>query len=233
MTSEPVFSQYLKSYMCSLKLKTHLKTYQDWLVPVTLLFLSVATQLLGDRGVSYLAYQGIWLQNNEFWRLLTGHFTHLGWSHLLLNAVGLIMLWALYRTLLSIRIWSMTLIICGFGISLGFTLFDPLLQSYVGLSGVLHSLMGVAIIISLHKEVKLNPHLFPWENAVMLIGLLGKIIYEQIIGPVPFTQSASGGDVVVNAHLYGTIIGISMGMLIIQLNQRVNCQRVKSNGITG
>ena len=35
-----------------------------------------------------------------------------------------------------------------------------------------------------------------------------KLIFEQVVGPVPFTAESVGGPVVVAAHLYGTIGGL-------------------------
>lgn len=217
--SKSINLEYFNSYMGHFKWSPLFQTYQNWALPAIILLLSASTQLFGDRAISLLEYQGTWLEHRQFWRIFTGHFTHLGWRHLLLNLTGLIMLWALYRKLLSLYIWGGIFIVCSVGISLGFALFDPNLKSYVGLSGVLHSLMAIAIIMSLQQEMRLNPNLFPWENAIIFLGLLAKIIYEQSIGSVPFTQSASGGDVVVNAHLYGTLIGVILGVLIISLKQ--------------
>ena len=47
----------------------------------------------------------------------------------------------------------------------------------------------------------------PAESVVICALVIGKLIYEQLFGPLPGSESTSGGSVVVNAHLYGAIGG--------------------------
>ena len=50
-------------------------------------------------------------------------------------------------------------------------------------------------------------------DSLIIGGLLSiKIIYEQLVGPLPGSIDASGGDVVVAAHLYGAIAGALAGV---------------------
>ena len=42
--------------------------------------------------------------------------------------------------------------------------------------------------------------------------LVVKLIYEQLVGPIPGSEGSSGGDVVVAAHLYGAIAGALAGL---------------------
>ncbi len=195
------------------------RSYKFWIFPALILVLAAAIELYHPNARSLFQYQGDWFQNSEYWRAISGHFTHLGWRHLLLNASGFILIWILYGKLFKASTWLIMFLFISLGISFGFTIFDTDIESYVGLSGVLHGFMAAAVIAGLQQEMKTEPSLFPWESAIMIIGLSGKIIYEQIIGPVPFTQPASGGDVVVNAHFYGVIIGGLCGLLITAYNR--------------
>jgi hypothetical protein len=43
---------------------------------------------------------------------------------------------------------------------------------------------------------------------MLAIGLTAKLVFEQTVGPVPFTAAAVGGPVVVASHLYGTAGGL-------------------------
>ena len=52
------------------------------------------------------------------------------------------------------------------------------------------------------------------ESIVILALIFGKIAYEQFAGPVPGSEFASGGPVVVDAHLYGAIGGLAGGILL-------------------
>jgi hypothetical protein len=44
-------------------------------------------------------------------------------------------------------------------------------------------------------------------GAVLALGVAAKLGFEQIQGPIPFTQASAGGPVIVAAHLYGAIGG--------------------------
>ena len=51
--------------------------------------IAVFLQLAGAEGREALAWDRSALADGELWRLVTGHFAHLGWSHLGLNLAGL------------------------------------------------------------------------------------------------------------------------------------------------
>jgi hypothetical protein len=70
----------------------------------------------------------------------------------------------------------------------------------VGLSGVLHGVVASgALALSLQRQAL---------GAVLALGLVCKLAFEQIAGPVPFTAESVGGPVVVAAHLYGAAGGV-------------------------
>ena len=51
------------------------------------------------------------------------------------------------------------------------------------------------------------------ELSILLLLLVAKISYEQFGGSVPGSEAASGGPVIVDAHLYGALGGI-LGALL-------------------
>jgi len=71
----------------------------------------------------------------------------------------------------------------------------------VGLSGVLHGLMLVGGFGLIRSASPIG--------YLLLAGLAAKLLWEQLSGPLPFSESTSGGPVLVEAHLYGTIGGAS------------------------
>jgi len=77
---------------------------------------------------------------------------------------------------------------------------DMQLVRYVGLSGVLHGLF----IIGARWELKR----YNLSGVVLLLLIVGKVIWEQINGALPGSESMSGGKVAVNAHLYGLMAGL-------------------------
>ena len=181
--------------------------YQNWKFPCFIILIAFCIEISGGMGRASFSYQNTFGQSHEYWRLLSGHITHLGWPHFFLNTAGLILVWLLYGNAYSTHIWALIFLWCSVNISLGFYVFDTGLQSYVGLSGVLHGLIAAALLGSFFKALRLRNKVIPWEDILIFMGLWGKVIYEQMVGPVPLTEAASGAHVVVNAHLYGAISG--------------------------
>ena len=53
------------------------------------------------------------------------------------------------------------------------------------------------------------------ESIILLCFVLAKLAWEQISGgPLPGSEATSGGSVIVNAHLYGTVGGALAGALL-------------------
>jgi len=168
-------------------------------LPWGLGLLCVALALTGDEGREWLRYERELLLSQP-WRLVTAHIVHLGWSHLLLNLAGLALVWALVGEYLDSRWWLLVLAVSAAAVSGGLCLFDPALQWYVGLSGVLHGLLVAGAIAGLAKRR---------TEALLLLGVVAaKLIWEQLSGPLPGSEASAGGAVVVDAHLFGAIAGL-------------------------
>jgi rhomboid family GlyGly-CTERM serine protease len=170
-----------------------------WLVAVVLIVVSAVVGVFGEAGREELMYDRQAIAAGEYWRLVTGHFTHLGNSHLMLNLAGLVLSWLLVGRNYSTAQWFLVLLVTITAISAGFWFLDENMLWYVGLSGVLHGLLIAGAIQGLKT--------LPAESAVICLLVVGKLAYEQILGPLPGSESVSGGTVVVNAHLYGAMGG--------------------------
>jgi len=158
-----------------------------FLLPCFIIAIAIFIQLI-DIDIRYSREK---IENGEYWRLLTAHFVHLGWNHLWLNMLSLLMIWELTTKSYSF-VW---ILICGFGISLGLWLFSPEVIWYVGLSGILHGLFAAVA----------------WQRyPILLVLLIAKLMWEQLYGALPTTANLTGGAVIVDAHLYGAIIGMSL-----------------------
>ena len=139
------------------------------------------------------------IAQGELWRLLSGHFVHLNWSHFALNMAGLFMVWLFFRRYLSQAHWMLAIVLIALLCSAGLYA-DGQLTSYVGFSGVLH---GLFILGALYERKR-----YPLSGMVLLVLLLGKLIWEQWHGALPGSETLSGGRVAVNAHLYGALAGL-------------------------
>lgn len=160
-----------------------------------------------------LRYEREAILGGQIWRLVTGNLVHLGWSHLLLNLAGLGLIWALFGQALSTRVWAAVFMMCALGVGLGLLLLNARIGWYVGLSGVLHGFFAAGAVAT--RDIK------PGTKALIL-GLFGsKLLWEQVYGSLPGTTAAAGGgNVIVDAHLYGAITGIVLGGIIVLTARR-------------
>lgn len=159
----------------------------------------------GEAGKEWLRYDRVWIGQGETWRFLSGHFTHLSWSHLALNSAGLLLIWFLIGRSYTFLVWVQITLITVATIDTAFWYLNPELYWYVGMSGLLHGLLIAGIITRLRT--------MDVETGILLLLLIAKISYEQFNGPLPGSESTSGGPVVVDAHLYGSLGGV-LGALL-------------------
>lgn len=166
----------------------------------------MAVGIAGSSARLLLRYDRSGIADGEFWRFATGHFTHLGTGHLILNIAGLLLVWLLIGSSFSVYSWMFVIAFSIAIIDLGFCFFDPQLEWYVGLSGLLHGMLAAGLLRRL-RDV-------PGESIVLGGVIIAKIAYEQFAGPLPGSEASTGGAVVVNAHLYGAIAGVVAAALL-------------------
>ena len=144
--------------------------------------------------------------HGEVWRIFSGHFVHLSWSHTGLNIAGLALIWALVGSAFSDRQWLIIIAGAALGIALGLLAFNPQLDWYVGFSGVLHGMLMAGVISEIHCGRR--------SSYALLILLVVKLLWEQIAGPLPGSEATAGGVVIVDAHLYGGVCGLILGVVL-------------------
>ena len=168
-----------------------LQVHRLWLLLIALCFVMQYLQINGafDRGL---------IEQGEVWRLLSGHITHLGWSHFWLNMLGVLMVMLFFGSYQSNTYWLGAMVFIALFCSAGLML-DMQLNRYVGFSGILHGLF----IIGARYEMQR----YKWSGIVLLVLIVAKLIWEQVFGAMPGSEEMAGGRVAVNAHLYGAIAG--------------------------
>lgn len=176
-----------------------------WAAPLSLMALLLLTQLLGDSGRAWLRYDRDLIAAGEWWRLLSGSFVHLGWWHLFLNEMGLAVLVLLCPQPLSFLVWVRRLIFLSIGMSLGLYLWMPRLEFYVGMSGVIHGLFLLGLVPQVLKKdlIALG----------CLVYLFGKLGWEIFAGMPVSDETALGGSVVLESHLFGTLAALAYGLI--------------------
>jgi rhomboid family GlyGly-CTERM serine protease len=157
--------------------------------------------LWGEGGRLALRYDRDALAQGQVWRLLTAHWVHLGLRHALVNVLGFALMWALFARDYSARQWLLIVLAAVAAIDAGLWLWDSTIRWYVGSSGVLHGILAAGTVAHLKRREPLG---------LLLAALLaGKLLYEQRLGPLPFSGSAA---VVVDAHLFGVLGGAAAAL---------------------
>ena len=171
-----------------------------WWLPVAMLSLALVFYLGGESTAADLRYDRAAVGSGEFWRLVSGHFVHLGGPHFALNAAGLALVWFLVGQVFDVRQWLLVVAMSLFAMDLGLWFLNPGLHWYVGMSGLLHGILVAGLVEQLRRPDR--------ETLVLAALVLGKLIWEQWSGPLPGSESTAGGPVVVDAHLYGAMGGV-------------------------
>jgi rhomboid family GlyGly-CTERM serine protease len=162
----------------------------------------VLLSLSGEQTTLALRYERVAVLHGQYWRLLTAHLVHGSVRHVLLNLAGLGLIATLFGRDFRPRQWILIWVLSAVAIDVGFVWFEPQLEWYVGLSGVLHGMLAAGAVMWWRSEPK------PLAIALSTI-LVGKLVWEQTQGALPLS-----GDlpVVVNAHLYGAMGGLVAGI---------------------
>ena len=188
------------------------RTLGLWTLPVLLIGTGTVAAIGGDGVTELLRYDRDAVGAGQIWRLLSGHIVHLGWAHFWMNAAGLVLVWLLVGDRFGPAAWLLAAAVIVAVIDLGFWFLYPELAWYVGASGLLHGLL-VAGAIAGYRDA-------PAETAVILVLLIGKLGFEQIVGPLPGSASTAGGPVVVAAHGYGAAGGLCAALILLAVRVR-------------
>ena len=145
------------------------------------------------------------VEHGDIWLLLTGHIVHLNWSHWLLNMAGLAIVAFFFSPHASFKQWLSVVIVSACVIAAGIWWWLTDIQSYVGLSGVLHGLFLYGAL----REIRF----YPTSGYVLLIVLITKLAWEFFNGALPGSEDMAGGRVLTEAHLLGAVGGVMVWLL--------------------
>jgi rhomboid family GlyGly-CTERM serine protease len=173
----------------------------DAVFPAALLIVLAALHLAGPGASDSLRYDRDAVLGGEAWRLGTGHLVHADWTHLGWNLLGVALVGFLFARDYSPRAWLAILLASTAATDLGFLLFEPQLDWYVGFSGVLHGLMAAGLVAWLRTSR---------DPVTWLVTALfaAKLAWEHFAGALPFTAGSLSLPVVHEAHTYGAVGGV-------------------------
>lgn len=158
--------------------------------------------IAGDAGRDLLRFERAGIAAGEYWRVLAGHVAHLDLTHAALNALGLVLMWALFARDFSPGRWTVIVLVSMCAIDAGLWFLAPEVEWYVGASGWLHGVMAAGTLAHVRRR-----DVDGWLLALFLIAKLG---IEQR-GALPF---AGDDPVVVQAHLYGALGGLAAALCL-------------------
>ncbi|MBR9910719.1 MAG: rhombosortase [Gammaproteobacteria bacterium] len=173
---------------------------------VTIVTATGAAMVVAQYFPQLLQYNRSAILAGEYWRLISAHFTHADGNHLLLNLVGLALVaWLSPHSITATR-WLGGALVCGFTTSLGLLLWLPELQWYLGMSGVLHGLLAMALILRLYRgQIYCSAGL----------GLLAlKLLLEQRVAVSSYAHPLIELPVITEAHLIGALGGFLIALLL-------------------
>ena len=179
--------------------------FSEWWFSLLVLVTILTTASFGDSLTQVLSLKRDMINQGEWWRIITGQFVHLTTNHTLLNATGYIILCFGFRKEVTATEEMITLFIASIGVGLGIYWFNPEMAWYAGLSGAIYGLLVSNSIIGIKKT--------PYLSAFFLFFVITKIIYEQFFAlPDRATAALIGGEVAIDSHLYGAIVGFIPGL---------------------
>jgi rhomboid family GlyGly-CTERM serine protease len=183
-----------------------LSTAERWALVLAL----IAVLLQGLGAAEALEYRRTLLAS-EPWRLLSGHFVHLNWPHLAVNAVALVIVARLFAPDLPARRQLAVLAAATLAIGAGLAFAYPGIVWYRGLSGVIHALFFAGAVTWLLAARPRTLRVL-WLPAALVVGGWIKVMTEQPHGEaLPYADWLSAA-VVPQAHLLGAACGSLAGL---------------------
>ena len=174
-------------------------------LPLFLIMASLFLAFWGENSVLLLRYDRDEISNGEIWRLFSGHLLHTGWTHLWFNLAALSVIWLLVQQYLDTLLWWIAALLGSVGISLSLYVLQSELGWYVGLSGLLHSMLVTGVIAGILHGRR--------EFTLLFLLICFKVVWEQLYGPLSTDFVKLEGNIIVNAHLYGVIMGIISALI--------------------
>ena len=140
------------------------------------------------------------VEQGDIWLLFSGHIVHLNWTHWLLNMAGLAIVAYFFSAHASFKQWLLVVFVSIVVIGAGLLWWVTNIQSYVGLSGVLHGLFLYGAL----REIRF----YPISGYVLVFVLIAKLTWEFFNGALPGSEDMAGGRVLIEAHFLGAIGGV-------------------------
>ncbi|MCP3906205.1 MAG: rhombosortase [Planctomycetes bacterium] len=175
-----------------------------------------ATLLLGALAVALFALPPAtrWLQFDvasveagQWWRIVTGHWTHWSADHLLWDVLAFVILAGAAERFS--RGWMLAIVgISAIVISAAVWLLAPSISTYRGLSGIDSALFVAVTTLWLTERLRDRDPIGAVVMAGAIVGFVGKTLYETTTGATLFVDTSTADMIpVALAHLGGALVG--------------------------
>lgn len=142
-------------------------------------------------------WQRTLIEQGQWWRILTGNLTHTNISHYLMNSAVLLLICQIHlKHLTGKRLLWLT---CFLSVIIGICTHFTSINAYAGLSGVLHGLFLWGSVKDIQSGTR--------SGWLLLMGVLVKVVLEQIYGGAASSAELIEARVAVEAHLAGVMGG--------------------------
>jgi rhomboid family GlyGly-CTERM serine protease len=167
------------------------------------------------------------------WRLLTAHWVHINWPHVLINAAAWFIVARLFAHELAPARQIVVLLAAGVAISAGLMFGYPRIEWYRGFSGVLHGLFfaGATIWVT-HTLARPDTRTFSglWLPTALVLGGWVKVLLEQPgREATPYTAWLDAATVP-QAHLLGAACGTLVGLAFALTRRSGAAARARDEG---
>ena len=145
------------------------------------------------------------IQQGEIWRILTGNLVHSNYYHLGLNLAGFWVFLLLFKEIMNSTQLLINLMLLISGVGMGLYIFNPELYWYAGLSGALYGLFIIGAFYAVIDKDYLTA-------SSIIIVIPSKIIWDHIHNTGQSNAELIGVPVSTDAHIYGIMIGVIIGI---------------------
>jgi len=173
--------------------------------------------IIGQLLQSEFVFERNAIQSGQWWKIISGNFTHSNVPHLLLNLSGLCLLTLLFVDSLTPKIFILSVLLLSFIVGLGIFYFTPEINRYYGFSGILYGLYFIAAVCAIITNDK-----FTGVSVALLIA--GKVIWDYFTGGNQSSAELIGIPVANDAHLYGFIGSLFITIFLV-LNWRLKLSK--------
>ncbi len=174
------------------------------------LFVTATVVFLSPMLTRLLQYDRVAVLKGEYWRVLTCQWTHWNASHLVWDALMLLVLGTLCERLCRAN-FLRCVVASAIAIPIAMALMLPQMPCFRGLSG-LDSALFVLLAVQLIRTYWPADRPIAVVSAVALVGFALKTGYECLTGSTIFVQTDSAFTAVPLAHIVGGAMGLFIGI---------------------